>query len=214
MAPSSDDESMDDASAENNNAGDDVDNDNPLLQRKFTLLWSHFEPSSKPGKVKCCVQVSYVLGMRKCGAELVKTTTAARKHLRTKHSATAKRLEEQEASGGQPIAKNMKEDKSQLTLQEYQALKEKYGPQSERKKQIDEALALALSIPCMSVNIFTHPLVRQLFHALDPKYDPSSFHGLKALLAKPYERIVASLKASLTHLRFKPSVIADIWTDG
>lgn len=39
-----------------------------------------------------------------------------------------------------------------------------------RKKEIDRAVAAVLSIPSAAVNLFTHPLMQELFFVLDPKY--------------------------------------------
>lgn len=82
-----------------------------------------------------------------------------------------------------------------------------------RKKEIDAALSMTLSIPSVSLNFFRHPLVRHLFAVLDPRYElPTSYNDLTGLMRGPHDRTVAAMKELIAGLKHRPSVTADIWS--
>ncbi|KAH7660544.1 zinc finger BED domain-containing protein 1-like protein, partial [Aphelenchoides avenae] len=100
-----------------------------------------------------------------------------------------------------------------MTVKEALQKAEKYSAGSKRKLEIDNAVAMALTIPSCSINFFRHPLVIHLFNVLDPRYElPTSYNGLKGLLSMPFNRTKKAVQELIRNLKYRPSVITDIWT--
>uniref|UniRef100_A0A915D363 Transposase n=1 Tax=Ditylenchus dipsaci TaxID=166011 RepID=A0A915D363_9BILA len=71
-----------------------------------------------------------------------------------------------------------------------------------------------LSIPCMSVNLMLHPLVRELFYEMNPKIEfPSSFNALRNMLTNRLDRVKQALKVYFNKTAHRFSLTCDVWSD-
>uniref|UniRef100_A0A915DQW7 BED-type domain-containing protein n=2 Tax=Ditylenchus dipsaci TaxID=166011 RepID=A0A915DQW7_9BILA len=85
---------------------------------------------------------------------------------------------------------------------------------NEKHKKIQSALAAALSIPAMSINIFLHPLMCRLFRFMSPNaVIPSSFATLKSLLLNQLVIVQNRVKNPVGNLSQRFSLTCDVWTD-
>ncbi|KAI1706086.1 hypothetical protein Ddc_15478 [Ditylenchus destructor] len=133
------------------------------------------------------------------------SATVMTRHLKRKHLNLYEELQKKNSDfKNENMAMEPKRQKpgssmiNQLKIEQVFKPNQGYGEHSARQKMLDRSAALALCIPHMSINLFTHPLVQNFVNALDPKYKfPTSFHGLRSLMDDPVKELKKRVKREI-----------------